>query len=93
MSSADFPRARLLDAGVSLVDLSTLLRAIAYEAAFSVMERVDEGHDPDAPPDAPGWVLIETNPDGRITGRDIGGLHEDLLTLDPSGRDGRDLWE
>lgn len=85
--------ARLLDAGVSVADLSTLLRAVAYEAAFSAIERVDERRDPDAPPNAPGWVLMETDSDGRLTGRDIGGLHEDLLTLDPSGREGGDLWE
>jgi hypothetical protein len=84
--------ARLLDAGASPGDLSRLLRAIAHEAVFSVVNRIDEGHDPDAPGDSPGWVLVETDQDAP-TGRVVGGLHEDLLRLDPSGRDGSDLWE
>jgi hypothetical protein len=29
----------------------------------------------------------------RLTGRRVDGLHEDILTMDPSGREGRDLWE
>lgn len=83
--------ARLLDAGASPTDLRTLLRAVAYETAFAVVERVDAGYDPDAPADAPGWRLMETDSAERHTGRDVGGLHEDLLSLDPSGREGSDL--
>jgi hypothetical protein len=37
---------RLLDAGASLPDLATALRSVAYETAFGVIERVDDGHDP-----------------------------------------------
>src|SRR5262249_3953320 len=48
----------------------------------------------DAPEDAPGWRLMETRPPSdQLTGRDVGGLHEDILMLDPSGRDGSDLFE
>jgi hypothetical protein len=41
-----------------LADLATALRAVAYETAFGVIEHVDDGHDPAAPDDAPGWVLM-----------------------------------
>jgi hypothetical protein len=85
--------ARLLDAGATMADLSTALRAVAYETAFGVVERIDEGHDPDAPDDSPGWALMETDSEPKLTGRDVVGLHESLLTLDPSGREGSDLWE
>jgi hypothetical protein len=85
--------ARLLEAGASLDDLSTLLRAIAYEVAFGLVDRIDDGHDHDAPDDSPGWRLVETVGQDAITGRVVAGLHEDLLTLDPSGHDGADLWE
>ncbi len=85
--------ARLLDAGASMAHLSTALRAVAYETAFGVVERVDEGRDPEAPDDAPGWLLMETDAEPKLTGRDIGGLHESLLSLDPSGREGSDLSE
>jgi hypothetical protein len=85
--------ARLLDSGASQDDLATMLRAAAYEAAFTVVDRIDGGYDPDAPSDAPGWALMEVGPDDNLTGRVIGGLHESLLGVDPSGRDGADLWE
>jgi hypothetical protein len=85
--------ARLLDAGASVADLGKLLRAVAYQTAFGIVAHIDDGHDPEAPDDAPGWVLRETDYDTNPTGRDVGGLHEDLLSLDPSGREGADLWE
>lgn len=84
--------ARLLDAGASMADLAQALRSVAYETAFAVVDRVDEGYDPDAPVDSPGWRLMETDAE-RLTGRAVGGLHESLLSLDPSGREGADLWE
>jgi hypothetical protein len=84
--------ARLLDAGASMADLALALRSVAYETAFAVVDRVDEGYDPDAPRDSPGWRLMETDAE-RLTGRAVGSLHESLLSLDPSGREGADLWE
>lgn len=86
--------ARLLDAGASPLDLATMLRAVAYETAFYMLDRIDAGGDLSAPEDAPGWVLMETKDEaGEPPGRDLGGLHEDILSLDPSGREGSDLWE
>ena len=84
--------ARLLDAGASLIDVVTALRAVAYETACGVVERIDEGRDVDAPDDSPGWALVETDESSNLTGREIGGLHESLLSLDPSGNEGSDLW-
>src|SRR5687767_11622751 len=51
---------RLLQDGASADDLATALRAVAYETAFGIVQHLDEGHDPNAPSDAPGWVLMET---------------------------------
>ncbi|WP_432027194.1 hypothetical protein [Streptomyces sp. 1222.5] len=39
-----------------------------------------------------GWIVMESGEDGAPTGRALTGLHEDLLTSDPSGREGADLW-
>jgi len=65
----------------------------AYEAVFAVLSILDEGYDPDAADDAPGWRLMETESQSdQLTGRDVGGLHEDILTLDPSHREGADLF-
>ena len=54
---------------------------------------IDEGYDPDAPHDSPGWALTETSADSEtITGRAVGGLHESLLQVDPEGREAAESW-
>jgi len=83
---------RLVAAGASIDDVVTVMRAAAYEAAFGVVMRLDEGEDSSAPDDSPGWTLMETRGD-TLTGRLMDALHEDLLMLDPGGREGGDLWE
>lgn len=80
---------RMVEAGVAANDIASLVRMVAYETAFNVMHLIDEGHDAEASEQSPGWILMETNTSGEITGRDVGGLHESLLTMDPSGREGR----
>jgi len=82
---------RLLEGGAERSDLEKLARVAAYEAVFTVLNRLDEGHDPDAPVDSPGWSLLERAGDD-LTGRPVDGLHESILTLDPSGREGADLY-
>ncbi|SDT65401.1 hypothetical protein [Jiangella sp. DSM 45060] len=83
--------ARLLTEGASRESLIQALRLAAYEAVFAVLYRIGAESDEDAPDDAPGWSLIELAADGTPTGRDVGGLYEDLLSLDPSGREGADF--
>lgn len=87
---------RLLAAGADRTDLVRLARAAAYTAVHTTLYRMDEGYDPEVE-DAdsmPGWTLMETTDDGeRLTGRTVGGLYESILTMDPSGREGCDLWE
>jgi len=88
---------RAVAAGADPADVAQAMRSAAYDAAFSVLVRVDEGYDPEAPPDAPGWLLTEIRFDdsdeGTPSGRDVGGLHESILSADPSGREGADLWQ
>ena len=83
---------RLLAAGADRADLVRLVRVVAYEAVFATLDVLDEGgpvHESDT---AGGWVVMETAEDGSPTGQALSGLHEDLLTADPCGRDGADLW-
>jgi hypothetical protein len=87
-SEAGQALSKALAAGVSVGDLGAIARVIAYETAFGVLNRVDEGYDPTGGDDAPGWALMETDADGIPTGRSVGGLHEDLLSMDPMGRRG-----
>ena len=80
---------RLLAAGADPKDLGRFARVVAYEAVFGVVHALDEGHDPEAAGDLPQWVLMERTPQGKLTGRDMYGLHESILGLDPSGREMR----
>ncbi|MFF0277027.1 hypothetical protein [Streptomyces sp. NPDC004330] len=83
---------RLLDAGADRADLALLARAVAYEAVFAVVDELDCGGDVNVSGVDVGWTVMETGEDGSSTGRPLTGLHEDLLGMDPSGRDGADLW-
>ncbi|MER8033997.1 hypothetical protein [Streptomyces hydrogenans] len=83
---------RLLDAGADRDDLELLARAVAYEAVFATVDELDCGADVNVPGVDVGWALVESGEDGSPTGRRLSGLHEELLTMDPSGRDGADLW-
>ena len=82
---------RMTERGVSPADIASVARMVAYETAFAVLDHIDEGYDPDAPENAPGWLLVEVEAgaDERTTGRHIRALHESIFAMDPSGRDGR----
>jgi hypothetical protein len=80
---------RLMAAGADLKDIGTVARFVAYEAVFGTLTTIDEGYDPELDEDGPGWALVELDAEGNPTGRSVGGLHESLLSLDPSGREGR----
>ena len=80
---------RMMERGVSPADIASVARMVAYETAFAVLNHIDEGYDPGAPEDGPGWLLVETGADGRTTGRHIRGLHKSLFAMDPSARDGQ----
>ncbi len=82
----------MVDAGVNMQDIGNLARCIAYEAVFDVLDIIDDGYDGEArasDPTAPGWALMETDDQGELTGRQVSALHEDILIMDPSGREGR----
>ncbi|MGW6981489.1 hypothetical protein ACWGE1_18895 [Streptomyces sp. NPDC054932] len=84
---------RLLAAGADRADLARLARAVAYEAVFATVDELDAGGDVNVSGVDVGWIVMEAGEDGTPTGRALAGLHEDLLTMDPSGRDGADLWQ
>jgi hypothetical protein len=50
---------------------------------------IDNGEDIGGLGEMPGWVLSETESDCRRTGRDVVGLHESLLEVDPLGTEPR----
>ena len=81
---------RALEAGAGQHDLTQLARAVAYETVFAMLCHLAD--DDQRTDELPSWALSEISPAGEPTGRRLDGLHEDLLTLDPSGREGQDLW-
>jgi hypothetical protein len=76
---------RMKEAGVLDADLGVVAQMIATETTFAILNRVDEGHDPTAGENAPGWAFMETGGDEGLTGRAVGGLHESLLSVKPPG--------
>ena len=80
---------RAIDSGADRQDITRLARAVAYETAFAMLSLVSAG---EPTGDLPAWALVEIDPEGRPTGRRLDGLGEDLLGLDPSSREGGDLW-
>jgi hypothetical protein len=80
---------RAVDSGASPEDVVQLARAVAYETVFAMLRHLAEGQSAEG---SPGWSLAEVNSAGHLTGRALDALYEDLLTHDPSGQDGQDLW-
>ncbi|MFF2384570.1 hypothetical protein [Streptomyces sp. NPDC058108] len=84
---------RLRAAGADKEDLVRLVRAVAYEAVFATLYGLDAGGDVNVSGVQANWVVMESCEGDSPTGRAMSGLHEDLLSLDPSGGEGADLWQ
>ncbi|MEU1392172.1 MULTISPECIES: hypothetical protein [unclassified Nonomuraea] len=85
--------ARLLADGADPTDLARVAQVAAYEKAFSLLHSLTaHGRDDDAPTDTPGWRLMKTTPSSELTGRAVQSLHESLLTMAPSRREGQDIF-
>jgi hypothetical protein len=85
--------ARLLETGTDHDDLVKVARSVAYDTAFGLLYLICLGCDDEAAEGSPGWSLMETTPEGELTGRQLDALYEDLLSLDPSGLEAGDLFE
>ena len=87
---------RLLEHGADIDDLVTFARAASYQAVFGVLYLLTAEHsDPelaDTEDGLPGWRLMELR-NGVLTGRGVDMLHESILSMDPSGNEGQDLFE
>jgi hypothetical protein len=94
---ANVPSARrAIDAGAEPRDVVLAMQAAAYEAVFGVVSLLDDGAPDDVDLGAPGWVLMGAieHEDGtrEVTGDAFVGLHESLLSADPTGREGSDFF-
>lgn len=78
----------LIDAGATAEAVSEAMCLAAYEAVFGTLRELDGS---DAPDDAPHVHVTEVDVDCKPTGREVGGLYESLLGLDPTGQEGADF--
>jgi hypothetical protein len=90
--------ARAIEAGASPKDLVTAMTAASYETAFRLLFLLSAEHAEEGDSEATiGWTLAEAEllasgqaiPNGSST---LASLHEDLLSSDPAGLEGQDLF-
>jgi hypothetical protein len=78
---------RAIEAGAPPDDLARAMNAAAYEAVFSLLFALDEGGDPNSESGPPAWAVVQAS-----DGTHLAGLHEDVLSADPTGQEGQDLF-
>ena len=92
------PALRLIEAGADQEDVRLLCGSVALDALHTALYQINFGEDIDGDPltekDLPGWRLMEraAGSDHELTGRAVGFLHESLLSVDPTGTEGREFW-
>ena len=78
---------RMLEARVAREDIALVAWTVAVQTVFNLLYHMGDYESVEG---APGWSLLETDPEtGQMTGRLIDGLHESLLETDPAGREAR----
>jgi hypothetical protein len=80
---------KILDLGASRDDIVDIVRSMQYKTLFGMCYLIDTLSE-DIPEIGDfGWVLYETNKEGKITGRIVQGMYESALSMDPTGREMR----
>lgn len=79
---------RLLAAGADRNDLQEVVRVMQYELLFSLCYLLEDPGTLEPEVAELSWRLVRTNPAGDVIGT-VDGLHESVLSLDPSGREMR----
>jgi hypothetical protein len=87
---------RLRSVGADDADVRLLLGRTVASVVFDLLYLLDEpsgtvwGTEPfhDVQERDSRWRLMEISPDGALTGRDVGGLHESLFEISPPRGDG-----
>jgi len=80
---------RLLKAGAARDDLSDLVRGMQAQLLFNLCYLLEDPSIGESGLSEVGWALVETDSKFEPTGTTIGGLHESVLELDPTGREMR----
>jgi hypothetical protein len=88
----------LANEGAELVELTQFARAVAYATIYDVLYLLDEGPEQrlrqslgEWEPGFPTWRLVLADAEEAPTEDVLEGLHEGLLSADPSGQEGSDF--
>jgi hypothetical protein len=65
-----------IDQALSLQEKQQLFSEVANSLTFHLLNTLDEGSHGE---DLPGWSVVERSTEGRLTGRELGGLHESVF--------------
>lgn len=76
-------------AGALPDDITSVARAVAYRVVFDLLYHLDYGAMEGFEDSTPNWRLVELDAEGNPTERGMEGLHEYILSMDPSGREGK----
>ena len=81
--------ASMLAAGVPRQDVTDLVRGMQADLLFQICYLLEDPSIDEDEIEELGWSLVETDEDLQPTGKTIGGLHESVLGMDPTGREMR----
>jgi len=85
---------RMLEAGVSAADVARFAQIIGYETAFGFCYHLDDPYasyedSPDDGEEELAWGVFLVDPESDEPRTALVGLHESILSMDPSGREMR----
>jgi hypothetical protein len=72
---------RLVESGSDVTDILKVSRLVNVRAVLKLVDILDEGYEPLLEDVAPEWALMETDSEGKPTGRFVDALHESLLSV------------
>ncbi|PTT93122.1 hypothetical protein DBR42_00630 [Pelomonas sp. HMWF004] len=80
---------RLLSSGADRRDLNDLVRGMQARLLSRLCYLLEDPSADEPELQTLGWCLVETDDDEEPTCKSIGGLHESVLDMDPTGREMR----
>jgi hypothetical protein len=80
---------RCREKGVSDDDLTEIARCLQAQMLFSIGYLMDAPDQLPPPLDDVAWGLFQIDDEGSPVGKQVAGLHESVLALDPTGREMR----
>ncbi|MEM9891317.1 MAG: hypothetical protein AAF962_10690 [Actinomycetota bacterium] len=84
---------RFLEAGISHADIARFARIVGYQVAFGLCYYLGDPHQAyegfDDEQDEVTWELFNTDPDTDEPRQPLPGIHESLLSADPTGSEMR----